>query len=299
MFLIVVGWDSSIQTTLYRRPSRGTRSVAYVSAPFRLTLQRLSEKFWRTFVNLLHEAMSKTTDSEDFLPFLGTFEEALAASRLPRPAVVNGTVSSIDLHIGSPDVDPEQAILIPIRYSKATMKARPPTLSKAWKPAMDLQGHQRQGVSTNSASNLLANSVAEQSQALDVPAAQSDLAAMISADVKSYSAYVVKRADKTAPPSSGASQFNGTQAEGGPTQATESTLAGIDEGDPDEEEPVAKEDIVKAWRFGSTWVPMEQDTFDPLDTRKGVEILGFFPRSAVSCSLCQMRAADTRSNGIS
>jgi len=64
----------------------------------------------------------------------------------------------------------------------------------------------------------------------------------------------------------------------------DSMLVGDDgEGDQDEEEPVAKEDIVKAWRFGSTWVPMEQDTFEPLDTRKGVEVLGFFPRSAVSC----------------
>jgi ATP-dependent DNA helicase 2 subunit 2 len=50
----------------------------------------------------------------------------------------------------------------------------------------------------------------------------------------------------------------------------------------EDEEVVAKEDIVKAWRFGSTWVPMEADTFEPLDTRKGVEVLGFFPRDAVN-----------------
>ena len=220
--------------------------------------------------------MSKTTQSEEMLPFLGTFDEALLNARMPKPAVVNGTLSGIELRIGSADVDPAQAILIPIKYSKATMKARPPTLSKAWKPAMDLQSHQREGIARSSASNQLLNSVTEQSQALDKPPAQSDLAAMISAEVKNYSTYVVKKQELE-------KDVGGTQAD------TQVSVGGtqvetLQEQDTEEEddELVSKEDIVKAWRFGSTWVPMEKDTFEPLDTRKGVEVLGFFPRDAVS-----------------
>lgn len=215
--------------------------------------------------------MSKTTQSEEILPFIGTFDEALLNARMPKPSVVNGTLSGIELRIGSTDVDPAQAIVIPIKYSKATMKARPPSLSKAWKPAMDLQAHTREGIARSSASNQLLNSVTEQSQALDKPPAQSDLAAMISAEVKNYSTYVIKRQEPVIEVGSTQAGTDGTQ---GATQKEQE----IEEED---EELVAKEDIVKAWRFGSTWVPMEKDTFEPLDTRKGVEILSFFPRDAV------------------
>ncbi|ORY22765.1 SPOC like C-terminal domain-containing protein [Naematelia encephala] len=234
--------------------------------------KRLSEKFWRTFVTMLHAALSPTTSSEEILPTLGTFDEALSKARLPHPAVVNGTVSGIDLHIGSAAVDEEQAITIPIKFSKATMKARPPTLSKAWKPAMDLQAPLKSNGHgyTQPASSQLASSLAQQSQAMHQAPEVSDLAAMISADVKHHSLYVIKRADgapgvKEAPPGESEDDLNPDNVE-------------VDQ---EAEEVVAREDIVKAWRFGSTWVPMEADTFEPLDTRKGVEILGFFPREAI------------------
>jgi len=107
---------------------------------------------------------------------------------------------------------------------------------------------------------------------------------MISAEVKSHSTYVVKKQEPVNPAA---------------TQATQGTQAGASQKDPDfvdadeimaepdteeaEEEYVSKEDIVKAWRFGSTWVPMEADMFEPLVTSKGVEILNFIPTANVSC----------------
>ncbi|KAK8869939.1 hypothetical protein IAR55_000507 [Kwoniella newhampshirensis] len=244
--------------------------------------KRLSEKFWRTFVSLLHERMSKTTDSEEMLPSFETFDEALTDARLPKAAVVNGTVSGIDLHIGSPDIDPEQAITIHIKYSKATMKARPPTLSKAWKPAMDLQAPLHAKPSTQGALNPLMSSLIHQSQSQsqtqhgETPNPE-DLAAMISAEVKHHSTYVVKKTDTAAPPTT--QPFGSQGLDGDYLDAFNATQQ---QGDEDEEEEfVAKEDLVKAWRFGSTWVPMEADTFEPLDTQKGVEILGFFPKEAI------------------
>ncbi|WWD01563.1 hypothetical protein V866_008508 [Kwoniella sp. B9012] len=242
--------------------------------------KRLSEKFWRTFVSMLHERISKTTESEEMLPTLEIFDDSLQESRLPKAAVVNGTVSGIELHIGSPEVAPEQAITIPIKYSKATMKARPPTLSKAWKPAMELQaptrptlGNQRQS------SNQLMSSLINQSQSLsqggEIPKME-DFASMISAEVKHHSTYVLKKSDNNDP----ASSQLGTQGlDGEYLDATQQATQNQD--DDIEEEFVEKEDLVKAWRFGSTWVPMEADTFEPMDTRKGVEILGFFPKDAI------------------
>ncbi|CAD6581135.1 MAG: ATP-dependent DNA helicase II subunit 2 [Tremellales sp. Tagirdzhanova-0007] len=240
--------------------------------------KRLSEKFWRTFVEKLHERISQTTTSEDMLPTFGIFDEALIAARLPSPAVVNGTVSAIDLHIGSSEIDADQAITIPIRYSKATMKARPQSLSKAWKPAMDLQAPP-QTIQAGPSSQL-ASSLAQQSQHMERPPTTSDLAAMISAEVKHHSAYVVRRPD-AAPATQ---EVPVSQADFGKEGLDGDYLVDSDipQALPEEdEELVAKEDIVKAWRFGSTWVPMEADTFEPLDTRKGVEVLGFFPRDAI------------------
>lgn len=263
-------------------------------------VQRLSEKFWRTFTDLLFEKVSATTESEAMLPDRQTFEEALAYARLPRPAVVNGTVSGIDLHIGSPDVNPDQAISIPIKYSKATMKARPPSLSKAWKAAMDLQGPQPGADSyRDMGANQLMASLTEQRQSQGGKLDPADIAAMVSADIKQHSTYVIKKQEPTANTA---------------TQATQATQQDPDFVDPEEggdggtaappadeeeaeEEFVAKEDIVKAWRFGSTWVPMEADMFEPLVTDKGVEVLNFIPTANVSAPLSGVRLM-VRSNGI-
>ena len=134
------------------------------------------------------------------------------------------------------------------------------------------------------ASQLMA-SVNQQSQGSGSKLDPNDIAAMISADVKSHSTYVVKKQESVNPAATQATQ--GTQA--GPSQKdpdfvdTDEIMA---EPEPDtedaEEEYVSKEDIVKAWRFGSTWVPMEADMFEPLITSKGVEILNFIPTANVS-----------------
>jgi ATP-dependent DNA helicase 2 subunit 2 len=239
---------------------------------------------------MLHKQISQITSSEEMLPSLETFENALIAARMPRPAVVNGTVSGIDLFIGSAGIDPEQAIRIPVKYSKATMKARPPSLSKAWKPAMDLQNplQPKADRSSQARASQLMWSIAQQSLSNE-GVNPSDIAAMISADVKHHSTYVIKHAPHDA---AGETQ---TLSQ---TQASQRSLMpdygneGLDgdnvdeeqeqaEVEDEEEEVVAKEDIVKAWRFGSTWVPMEADTFEPLETQKGVEVLGFIPQENV------------------
>lgn len=108
---------------------------------------------------------------------------------------------------------------------------------------------------------------------------------MVSADIKQYPGYIVKRSEPPPPATQGT---QATQASQKPATATQSDEeeeaeeAEVKEEEEEEDEVVAKEDIVKAWRFGSTWVPMEKDTFEPLNTKKGVEVLGFFPRANVS-----------------
>ncbi|KAG9127750.1 ATP-dependent DNA helicase II subunit 2 [Ceratobasidium sp. 392] len=44
-------------------------------------------------------------------------------------------------------------------------------------------------------------------------------------------------------------------------------------------EVVEKEVLVKAFKYGSTWVPCEEGHFEGLHTRKGIEVHGFIPES--------------------
>lgn len=240
--------------------------------------KRLSEKFWRIFIEKLREKVLQTTTFEKFLPRLQILDPELVKERKPHPAVVSGTVSQTHLYIGAAGVDPAEAIQISIRYSKATMKARPPSLSKAWKAAVEMQQPPSARSHGPQASQLIQSLTELQSQSQSqhaAPVVASDLAAMISSDVKRHSTYVVQH--KPPPPETQATQ--GTQG----TQV-ESTLPPTIE-EEGEEEVVDKEDLVKAWRFGSSWIPMEADTFEPLHTQKGVEVIGFVPKANVSFAI--------------
>lgn len=49
-----------------------------------------------------------------------------------------------------------------------------------------------------------------------------------------------------------------------------------------EEKEMDKENLVKAYKFGNTWVPMEGDAFPDMETKGGIDVLGFVSSSGVS-----------------
>lgn len=49
-----------------------------------------------------------------------------------------------------------------------------------------------------------------------------------------------------------------------------------------QEEEVDKDNLVKAYKFGSTWVPLNDEDFEPMLSVAGMDVLGFMPRSHVS-----------------
>ncbi|CAK9782753.1 SPOC domain-like protein [Cutaneotrichosporon oleaginosum] len=238
--------------------------------------KRLSEKFWRAFVKGLHEEMSRATDSEIFLPQLLVFHSELAEARRPHPATTEGTVSSIKLHIGAEGVDADEAISIPMHYSKATMKARPPSLSKTWKTAVDVQTPARDAEASQLLSQL-------ESQGADASGA-------ISGKINRHIVYFIRKGGEPASTQATQSQSQ-TRIEDDPdfiiggrrqpqSQSQTQTLSPTQRTEEDLE-PVEKEDLVKAWRFGSSLIPVEADTFAPLRTEKSVEVLGFIPQANV------------------
>ena len=50
----------------------------------------------------------------------------------------------------------------------------------------------------------------------------------------------------------------------------------------DDSERVESEELVRAYKYGATYVPFEEGTFLKLETKKGLDICGFMPASKVS-----------------
>lgn len=234
--------------------------------------KRLSEKFWRVFTSTLQGRLEQTSNPRLY-PAVKVFDDTLEAARSPQVATVNATLSAIDLHIGSLDVGQNEAIVIPVRYSKATAKASAPTFSKAWKPAMDLQMPMHAAADGISLSNPLIFGLLNQSQSQGKnPPRTEEMAGMISAEVKQHHSYVIKKPEINASVNRISTQASNLELPEQAEQADEN-----ENEEEDEEEYVDKEDVVKAWKFGSTWVPVPEKTFVTLATRKGIEVLGFFP----------------------
>ena len=73
-------------------------------------------------------------------------------------------------------------------------------------------------------------------------------------------------------------------------------VEGLDEGDQqitprkplDDFEKVEPEELVRAYKYGATYVPFEEGTFLKLETKKGLDICGFMPVSKVSELPCNI-----------
>ncbi len=105
-----------------------------------------------------------------------------------------------------------------------------------------------------------------QSQSLGGPsqptAAMMASAVGIDADVQPYTKYVITRQPPTTIP-------------------TQPSRGDVDMDDEDEEREVDKENLVKAYKFGSTWVPLNEGDFDDMVSLPGFDVLGFISNDQV------------------
>jgi ATP-dependent DNA helicase 2 subunit 2 len=74
----------------------------------------------------------------------------------------------------------------------------------------------------------------------------------------------------------------------------------LDEADHEPEEPnvenlekVDKEELVRGFKYGTTYVPCPEGQFPKLPTKKGIEICGFFPAKHVGIPFCLSPALNT------
>ncbi|KAJ1310918.1 hypothetical protein OPQ81_009430 [Rhizoctonia solani] len=170
---------------------------------------------------------------------MGTCAYAIHETSRPEPRPTKSAMSNNVFRIGDPEAYPEQAIEIAVKTSKATALVRPHSMKKFTK---------REAVNATQGGPTQAMSSSEDYK--------------LYVELKRRTEYVVKLVG------------NGDDEE---------DEDGDEDGEKEKREPegevVEKETLVKAFKYGSTWVPCEEGHFEGLHTRKGIEVLAFIPEA--------------------
>lgn len=200
--------------------------------------------------------------------------DALSTARGPILDGPKSMLSKSVFRIGEKSDSPDQAIEVPVRYSKATSLARPQSLKKVI-------------ASQVARPKILSESItASQSQAPRASQFNSQLLASgpstaagtsgiagIEADVSAFTKYFVVQKKNE--------QDQDVEMEDGSGGEHRIEDADEDEGEYEEME-VDIESCTKAYRFGSTWVPLNEEDFETMPTKSGIEVLGFIKETGVN-----------------
>ena len=181
------------------------------------------------------------------------------------------------LTIGDATNRPEDSIGINVQLAKATSIVHPPTLKKFAKRAMP-------GGETESQPPKSGDTQAPGTSTTNQPYVVASLEDVAPLEMRTE--YILGSALKEA------------AEQAASAKASRGRYGGLDEGDDEEDasalpepaveaplETVDKDELVKAYKYGQSWVPIEDDSIDAdrLVTIKGVEIVGFIYESLVWC----------------
>ncbi|CAE6456567.1 unnamed protein product [Rhizoctonia solani] len=271
------GMIVAIQTQseyLIRKPSWTRRMVLVTDGETPLEIED-----WEATVDKINELAINTTiigvdfDDEDF-PFIepdksprvnenfwkqfiervengqmGTCAYALHETSRPEPRPTKSAMSNNVFRIGAPESTPEQAIEIAVKTSKATALVRPHSMKKFTK---------REAVVPTQGGSTQAGSGSDEYKQY--------------VELKRRTEYVVRLPES-----------NNKEDEDEDEDENENENENDEEGQGGkqefQEEVVDAETLVKAFKYGSTWVPCEEGHFEGLHTRKGIEVHGFIPES--------------------
>jgi ATP-dependent DNA helicase 2 subunit 2 len=198
---------------------------------------------------------------------IGTCALALRETALPDIKQVRSALMANVLRLGDVDTRGDEAIELCIKTSKCTSLARP----KGWK---------KFGF--------------RESTADDMDVGNDDEAAAARAVYAQLRMRTEYYADRKA---------GETDEDGDVSMKKEDDDENLlDKADDEPEQPnvenmekVDKEELVRGFKYGTTYVPCPEGQFPKLSTKKGIEICGFFPARNV-CSPLHMSVSKTESN---
>ncbi len=232
-------------------------------------------------------------DTESHAPALGDIFEALSSARGPHVDQPNSTLQKIDLRIGDTEINQQEGIEIPIKYSKATSVARPPSLKKVI--AKELPKSRNLPSSVMGGESQGSGSYGGHGRGFP-PARQMQHGN--EADLTAYTKHVILRKieaeeqatamdiDKAFHPAATDRPFHAEEMEEEQMEVQE-----LAEGSDDkkarekfEEVEVNKDNLVKAYKFGDQWIPIKEEDFTAMETVAGMDVLGFVKSDHVSAS---------------
>ncbi|KAJ2931191.1 hypothetical protein H1R20_g5924, partial [Candolleomyces eurysporus] len=205
-------------------------------------LKRNNEKFFRELVDRVKEDNG----------VLGTCAHALEEVGRPEQKMVRSTLMATTIRLGNPDRDPEQAIEIMVKASKATAIQRPATMKKF---ALRLGDGDEMQVDEEEADPNKPSVFSQLKMRTEYYVDRNPRAEDDDGDVK------MEKEDEDA-----------LLLEGDDTQTKK-------EGKEEALEQVEKEELIRGFKYGTTYAPCPDGQFPRLDTIKGITICGFFPKS--------------------
>lgn len=176
---------------------------------------------------------------------LGSLEHALLTLTYPHIKETKSALLSTTLRLGDVEVRESEAIELNVRVAKCTSLARAASWKKFFKKDSDEE---------------------------DIQDAE-DEGKAIYKEVKRRTEYVIDRSTE---------EEEGKEKE--PTTQDISIDVDEEKSVVEEEtrfEKVEKEQLIKGFKYGSTYVPCPDGQFERLNTKKGIEICGFFQRKNV------------------
>lgn len=236
----------------------------------------MNEEIYHTFIKKLNSGA------------VGTLEEALFVCAEPDIKSVTSTLMKNTLVIGDKTSRPDEALEINIQMSKATSLVNPTTLKKFARPALPKP---------------VTGAVESQSQTLKSGDTQTEISAndslpaeieLEASPLELRTMYVVAK-EEDGPSRPTAKLEEHSKAKNGglddsddempppPPPGSPPKIHNKDESDSsDKEKVITKEDLVRAYKYGQSWVPVEEGTGeDILPTVQGLEIVGFSYESLV------------------
>ncbi|KAG6902972.1 hypothetical protein C0995_008545 [Termitomyces sp. Mi166 len=228
----------------------GNSGVDFDSETFEYTeankpeIKRANEAFYHEFISQIDNGI------------VGTCEEALVETARPDIKQTKSVLMGALLRLGDVDTKPDEAIELVVKTSKCTAMSRP----KSWKKFAVREKHKEPSQNEN--------------EEMDMEDDKAEAAKVAYAQLKMRSEYYVE-------------QNGEIDAEGDVKMEDDDEIL-LDKGKereaqiPSEEEntphleKVEKEQLVRGFKYGTTYVPCPDGQFPRLNTRKGIDICGFF-----------------------
>ncbi|KAJ6626980.1 ku80-like protein [Mycena sp. CBHHK59/15] len=198
---------------------------------------------------------------------------ALALREIARPDIklTKSTLMGTVLRLGDVESRPEEAIEINIKTSKCTALNRP----KSWKKFAVREKKKKQKPSAKIVDEEETEDEDEDEMEVDEPEQEGVPKKVTFTQLKMRTEYYVDRRD------------HNSEDEDGDVKMEEAEKVLEPESEDEEEDPtnkldpgleqVDKEELVRGFKYGTTYVPCPDGQFGRLPTKKGMDICGFFP----------------------